>query len=56
MPTFQEKRELQKIIIEQNRVLAGAPAPDERIEAERIKREAMGKLGIGERLDSESQK
>jgi hypothetical protein len=44
--TFQQKRELQKLIIEQNRILAGSPAPAERSEAKRIKREALSKLGI----------
>jgi hypothetical protein len=46
MLTFHQKRELHKLIIEQNKVLAGLPAPAERIETERIKREALSKLGI----------
>jgi hypothetical protein len=41
MMTFHQKRELQKLIIEQNRVLAGSPGPEQRSEAERIKREAL---------------
>jgi hypothetical protein len=50
MLNFHQKRELQKLIIEQNKILAGSPAPAERIEAERIKREALSKLGIAPEL------
>jgi hypothetical protein len=46
MLTFQQKRELQKLIIEQNKVLAGSPTPEEKSQAERIKREALTKLGL----------
>jgi hypothetical protein len=46
MLAFQQKRELQKLIIEQKRILAGSPAPEQRSEAERIKRDALSKLGI----------
>jgi hypothetical protein len=46
MLTFQQKRELQKLIIEQNKILDGSLTPEQRSEAERIKREAMSKLGI----------
>jgi hypothetical protein len=46
MLTFQQKRQLQKLIIEQNKVLAGSPAPEVKIQAEKIKREALSKLGI----------
>jgi hypothetical protein len=46
MLTFHQKRELQKLIIEQNRVLAGSSTPAERRQAERVKREALNKLGI----------
>jgi hypothetical protein len=45
MLTFQQKRQLQKLIIEQNRILAGSLTPAERSEAERTKREALRKLG-----------
>jgi hypothetical protein len=48
MLTFQQKRELQKVIIAQNKVLAGSPGPEEKIQAERIKREAFSKLGIAQ--------
>jgi hypothetical protein len=48
MLTFHQKRKLQKLIIEQNKILAGSPAPAERSEAERIKREALSKLGIAQ--------
>ncbi|MGZ8937080.1 MAG: hypothetical protein ACXW02_06300, partial [Halobacteriota archaeon] len=44
MLTFRQKLGLQKIVIEQNKILAGAPAPEEKMEAERIKREALAKL------------
>jgi hypothetical protein len=47
MLTFHQKRELQKLIIEQNNILAGSPAPTEKSEAERIKREALSKLARG---------
>jgi hypothetical protein len=46
MLTFHQKRELQRLIIEQNKILAGSPTPEQRSEAERIKREALSKLGI----------
>jgi hypothetical protein len=46
MLTFHQKRELQKLIIEQNRVLAGSSTPAERRQAERVKRAALSKLGI----------
>jgi hypothetical protein len=46
MLTFHQKRELQKLIIEQNKVLVGSPAPEVKIQAEKIKREALSKLGI----------
>jgi hypothetical protein len=52
MLTFQQKRELQKLIIEQNKILAGSPAPAERIQAERIKQEALSKLGLIPKADS----
>jgi hypothetical protein len=51
MLTFHQKRELQKLIIEQNRILAGSSAPAEKSEAERIKREALSRLGIPPRQD-----
>jgi len=56
MLTFHQKRELQKLIIEQNKVLAGSPAPEVKILAERIKREAMVRLGIAPVIESERQK
>jgi hypothetical protein len=55
MLTFQQKLQLQKLIIEQNKILAGSPASAERSEAERIKREAFSKLGITPGPKSEHQ-
>jgi hypothetical protein len=52
MLTFQQKRELQKLIIEQNKVLGGSPTPEVKIQAERIKREALSKLGLIPKADS----
>jgi hypothetical protein len=51
MLTFHQKRELQKLIIEQNKILAGSPTPAERSKAERIKREAFSKLGIAQMVE-----
>jgi hypothetical protein len=48
MLTFKQKLELQKLIIAQNKILAGSPTPAERIQAERIKRDAFSKLGIAQ--------
>lgn len=55
MLSFQEKRQLQKVILEQNRILAGPLAPKERDEAKRIKLEAMEKLGIAPKPNLESE-
>lgn len=47
MLSFQEKRELQRLIIEQNKVIASETASQaEKDEANRIKSEALLKLGI----------
>gem|GEM_PF-5933959 len=45
--SFQEKRELQRLIIQQNQVIANDTAsPVEKAEANRIKSEALLKLGV----------
>lgn len=45
--SFAEKRELQRLIIEQNKVIASETASDfEKNAANRIKSEALMKLGI----------
>ncbi|OAI28476.1 MULTISPECIES: hypothetical protein [Methylomonas] len=45
--SFQEKRELQRLIIQQNQVIASDTAsPAEKAEASRIKFEALLKLGV----------
>ncbi|WNB74568.1 hypothetical protein [Methylomonas koyamae] len=45
--SFQEKRELQRLIIQQNQVIASDTAsPVEKAEANRIKSEALLKLGV----------
>lgn len=45
--SFQEKRELQRLIVRQNQVIANDTAsPVEKAEANRIKSEALLKLGV----------
>jgi hypothetical protein len=46
MLTFQQKRELQRLIVEQNKILANAPSFTAKRTAQKAKLEAMEKLGM----------
>jgi hypothetical protein len=46
MLTFHQKRQLQKLIIEQNKILAGAPSFAVKRAAQKAKLEALKKLGL----------
>lgn len=45
MLSFQEKREFQRVIVEQNKVLSGAPSFTAKRQAQKAKTEALSKLG-----------
>jgi hypothetical protein len=54
MLTPEEKEQLQRIIAEQNKILAGAPTFAEKRAAQKAKLEAMRKLGLIQKTDSPS--